>query len=275
MVQPRGRKSFLGLLALLAGIAALVLTRFNPTGISDLPVGSMRLSLPLVVGLAALALAVIAFLAAASSPRTGTGVPILAVLVCAAASFLAWKPGFLGHLHGTQAAPAPAPPPPASVTQQPTEPAPPPEDSAAQHRPKTIFDSDYPSSPSTPAPRPETPAPVETSAAPEPVPAPAAKVDHTAAIQAARAKLDSARAAATEALQSSPAYQAAKADADAAETNLKTSRQTYDAGSPELIAASRAALNAHSKLQKMVSDAMDKDPSAQEAARELKAATGK
>jgi hypothetical protein len=270
MVQSGRRKSLLGILALLGGVAALVLTRINPTGISVVPVGPLKLSLPAAVGLGALLVASIAFLAAATSAKTGTGLPMLAVLICGVAVALSFYPGLFDRFtKKTEPKVVPTPAPPV-VVQQPGDVSKP-KDESGQHHAKTIFDADYPSStPTPPATKQETATPsYNPPSLPTPAPAPPVQIDNSVAIRAAHTKLESARAAVVQSLESSPDYQTAKANADAADTALKQARVTNDPGSPELIAASQAALDAKSKLQKLIADAMAKDPAAQEASKEL------
>ena len=76
----------------------------------------------------------------------------------------------------------------------------------------------------------------------------------------------------TQSIESSPAYRAAKDDADAAEMALKNARLTYEPGSSELIAASRAALAARSKLEDLISAAAAHDAAYRDAQRQLQAA---
>lgn len=268
MVVSRRRTSLLGVLALLSGVAALVLTKFNPTPWQVVTVGSMTLPLGAAVALGAAAVALLAFLAAASSPRTGTGLPVVAILVCAAALALAFKPGLFARRAAPAAAAKPAGPTtaPASEADSPA-----PADSPNTPHVKTIFDSDYPSSTPTPA-APHEPAVRPDAAAPAgESPGAPAKSDRAEAIRAARAKLDAARAEVVRSLESSPAYRAAKSDADAADAELKQARLVNPPGSPELVAASEAAMAAHSKLQKLITDAAAKDPAFQEATRALRA----
>lgn len=265
MVQSRRRTSLLGILALLAGAAALVLTRFNPTGIETVPNLPMPLRLSTAAAIVATALALIAFLAAASSRRTGTGLPLFAILVGGFALLLAWKPHLLARSAASPAAkPAPmiAAPPPA----QPSSPA-----DDGEHRGKTIFDPDFPSS--TPPAKSTIVSPhiPDSPAAPAPT-VPAARIDQASAIRAARANLEAAREQVLRSIETTPAYLAAKSDADAADADLKKARLTYDPGSPELVAASQAALQAHSKVQNLISAAASHDPASQNAARQLQAA---
>ena len=277
MVKSGRRKSFLGILALLAGAAALVLLKFIPTGISTVTVGPLKFALPAAVGLGALLVASIAFLAAATSPRTGTGLPIFAVLICGTAVALAYYPNLLDNLMKKADKKAVPVATPAATAQQPSEPAQPKADAPQPPHAKTIFDVDYPSSTPTPSPKKETPAPLFDNASvpsPKPVLVPPVKIDNSAAIRAAHAKVESARAAAVQSLESSPNYQAAKAASDAADANLTKVRAETDAGSPERIEASQAAMEAHGKLQKMITDAMARDPAAQDASQELKGLQG-
>jgi hypothetical protein len=264
MVHSRRRTSLLGILGLLAGAVALALTRFNPTGIETVPNLPVTLKLSVAAAIVATALALIAFLAAASSRRTGTGVPLFAILLGGAALVLAFKPHLLTRPPATAAArPTPVP------SAQPSVQTSPPADSDGEHRVKTIFDSDYPSS--TPDVKPTAPHSNSPDSPVAPAP-PVARPDPAVALRAARANVEAARENVLRSIESTPAYRAAKADADAADTDLKKARLTYDPGSPELIAASQAALEAHSRLQKLVYDAAAHDPPSQDAERQLKAA---
>lgn len=266
MVRSRRRTSLLGILALLGGMTALVLTKFNPTGIENVPHLPIALRLSAGVAIAATALALIAFLAAASSPRTGAGLPLAALLVGAVALLLTWKPNLLTMIRPPVPAPKPAP----TIAAQPPAPTPAQDDSV--HHVKTIFDSDFPSS--TPPPAKSTaerPAPSDSSVASSSS-VNSARIDAAAAIRSARAKLEEARDKVVQSIEATPAYRAAQADVDAAEANLKTARQTFDPGSPDLIAASRAALDARSKLQELISAAAAHDSDYQDAQRQLQAA---
>ena len=117
MVQSRRRTSLLGMLALIVGAAALVLAKFNPTGIETVPNLPVTLRLSTAAAIAATALGLIAFLAAASSARTGAGLPFGALLVGVFALLLAWKPNLLTMIHPS--APAPAKSTPAVSAQAP------------------------------------------------------------------------------------------------------------------------------------------------------------
>lgn len=267
MVRSRRRKSLLGMLALLMGAVALVLTKFNPTGIETVPNLPITLRLSTAAAIAATALALIAFLAAASSARTGAGLPFTAVLVGAAALLLAWKPNLLSMIHR----PALPPAKPASVVAA-KPPAQAPAADQPEHRAKTIFDSDFPSSTPSPAKNTtERPAPSALSVASSSA-ATGARTDAAAAIRSARAKLGEARDNVVQSIQSTPAYRAAKADVDEAEAQLKSARLTYDPGSPNLIAASRAALAARTKLEELISAAAAHDSGYQDAQQQLRAA---
>lgn len=268
MVESRRRRSLLGVIALLAGVAALVLTRFNPTGVTTVPVGPIRLALPVAVAVGALAVALLAFVAAATSPRTGTALPIFAVLVGAGAAVVGYYPGLFTHAPSPTVAPAAPAPPAPTVENTPAET--PPAEADSRPRQKTIFDMDGASS-TLPPPAKNAPPRDEPPPLPEAAPAPA-RIDHAAAIRDAKARVDAARESAVRSAEASPAYQSAKEEADAADAELKSARLKYEPGSPELIAASQAALNAHSKLQRIVSDAMARDPEANDALRALQAA---
>ena len=264
MVQSRRRRSLLGALALIAGLAALCLTKFNPTGIETVHAGPITLPFGTALAVGASALAMLAFLAAASSTRTGTGLPLLALLVCACTFLLAWKPTFF-----KRASPPPAAKPLVTAKAPAATPAVP--DSGSEHRSK-LFDLDSPSVGSTQV-QPEAKGPgVRASAAGPPHPAPAARADPAVAVRAARAKMDAAREMVAARLASSPAFQLAKEDADAAEADLRKARIVYESGSPELIAVSRAALAARDKVESLISLAALRDPAYLDAARDLKAA---
>lgn len=265
MVRSRRRSSWLGLLALVGGAVALVLTRYNPTGVQSIAFLQVPVRLSVAVAIAATGLALVAFVAAASSPRTGAGLPLFSLLVGACALLLALKPDLQKIRRA--AAPAPTPAPAAA----PTPSAQAPKEEPSESRVRTIFDPDYPSSTPPAAKRtPSRTAPTNSSvsAAPEV----ATRVDSAAAIRTARTKLEEARQRVIQSIESSPEYRAAKANADAAEADLKTARLTDDPGSPELIAAGRAALAAHSKLEALISQAAARDPAYQGAARQLQAA---
>jgi hypothetical protein len=272
MIESRRRISLLGLLALLGGLAALLLTKFNPTPWQTVPIGTAA-TVPLgtVVAIAAAALSLIAFARAAASPRTGTALPAVSILVCAAAVVLALKPNLF------RARSAPAGPPAAPLAARPTTPdaAIKPDRPAPAPHVKTIFDNDFPSSSSTP---PATPSRDGSAAASAPVPARAAspasppRAQSTAAMQAARAKLEAARAHVVRSLESSDDYRAAKSDADAVDAALKDARRTCPPGSSALIAADKAAIEAHKKLQKLINDDAARDPAYQDAERELRSA---
>lgn len=267
MIRSRRRMSLLGVLALLAGGVALVLTKFNPTGIETVPNLPISVRLPTAAAIAATALALLAFLLAASSARTGAGLPLVALLVGSIALLMAWKPNLWSMIRP----PAPAPKPAVPTAVQPPVQAP--ADEQPEPRVKTIFDFDGPSSAPPPAKGSgEHPAKSEPAITSSSLAASAVRPTATAAIHAARAKLQEARDSVVRSLESTQAYRAAKADVDAAEEKLKNARVTYDPGSPELIAASQAALNARSKLEELISAAASHDPDYQNAAQQLQAA---
>ena len=269
MVETRRRTSVLGLLALLAGIVGFGLTRFDASTFPRVTLGSLNLGLAVAICLGALVVAIVAFLAAASSPRTGTGLPMIAVLVCGAAVVLAYYPRLIS-LHAKMAVP---PPPPAAVSPTPdaTTTTPPAAENPDTPRQKTIFDTDYPSSKVDVPPKPAAVAAPDVPEAAPSAPKPPA-VDPAANIRAAKARLDAAREAAVRSLDSNPGYQAAKAESDQADADLRAARLKYEPGSPELITASQAALRAHGKLQQFVTNAMATNPTSMQAQQELHAA---
>jgi hypothetical protein len=262
MVQTRRRTSLIGVVALFIALAALVLARINPTGVETVSIGPLVLRLATFAALLGGLLAVLAFLSSASSRRTGAGLPLLSLLICGCALVLAFKPDLFKR-------PPPAPPAkPAAAGAKSAAPAPAVSSEGDEHRVKTIFDFDEPAS--APPGRGNSAGSGEHAvAAPIPPPAAAARADPTAAVRAARAKLDAARAKVVVALQSTPAFQSAQEDANAADEQLKKARPAYPPGSSELIAISRAALAARDKVQAMVSDAAIRDSAYRDAALEL------
>ncbi|HEY2589597.1 MAG TPA: hypothetical protein VGI81_27880 [Tepidisphaeraceae bacterium] len=265
MVASRRRSSLLGMLALLGGLASLLFTKVHLLSVQTVTIHSIVMPLGIAVGVGAMAVALIAFAGAAASPRTGAGLPIVAILVCAGALVLAFKPNFLSSRlapAGNQPAPPPAGHGPAPV------PAPKPaEENPAPHV-KTIFDNDSPSSPAA------SPAPRDSAKSPTPAAAPATShpptpAESAAAVRTARAKLDAARANVRRSVEASDAYREAKSDADAADADLKTARQMYDIGSYKLLSADKAAIEAHKKVQNLIHDAIAKDLACQEAELEL------
>lgn len=271
MVESRRRMSLLGILALVAGAAALVLTKFNPTRFETVPNLPVKLPFALGVAIAAGALALIAFLAAASSPRTGTGIPLLAILICGGAVLLSLKPNLLSR----RTAPAPMKPAPSPTTEPSVTTAPPTDNPSEAHVSK-LFDMNSSSS-ATPSPKSNlesSDSSQSATGASETAPK-VARPDPAAALRSARAKFQAARAGVIQSLESSSAYRSATSEAEDAEAELKKARLAYEPGSPELIAASQAALQAHARVQRLISDALAKDPSAQEAAREMQAVPGK
>ena len=260
MLESRRRTSVLGIIAILTGVAAAVLSRFHLIDLPTVEIGPVHAAAPLVIGVAGLLVGFVSFIAAAASPRTRTGAPIMAMVICAAAvGFIVYSSG--GNPLASPAAPklpVTLPPQiaaPSSPATQPTAPQP--------ARPRTIFDPDFPSS----APPPDS----STESAPPPhvSPPPSSTTDAQASIREARSRLQSARDAVIGRLQSTDAYRTAKADADAAEADLKKARINYAAGSPELIAASQRAMDAKGKVQKLIDDAMAHDPDATAARRDL------
>lgn len=271
MVESRKRRSLLGALAFLGGVGSLLITHFHLAGTRTVTIHSVTLPLGMALAVGAAAVALVALAGSAASPRTGTGLPIAAVVVCAAAVVLAFKPNLWsssGATSTTQPAPpkaASAPPSPQPAAKQPNSNAPP--------RVKTIFDSDFPSSTPPPAPRFDRPNSAAKAAPSHPSPSEApAPVAPAAAVQAARDKLDAARANVLRTLETSDEYRQAKSEADAADSDLQAARQMYEPGSYKLLAADKAAIAAHKKVQKLVDDATSRDAACQDAERELRSA---
>ena len=263
MIETRTRSSILGSLALLAGAAGIVLKLLKVGGLAAVTVGPVHLTLPAIIACGALLLALIALLAAASSRRTSTAIPLMAILVAATA--VVWSiygGGISGGLfsHGAPkpaVSPQTAEPPSQTVSQQ-ASPATEPSDHA-----RSIFDDGIRDSERS----------VASGSAPGAADSPATEPapQRTAMVNAARAKLDAARASVMRSLESSASYRAAKAEDDAAQAELKRARREYAPGSPELVGASQAALEAHNKVQSLISDAMAADPAVAEAQHELQA----
>ncbi len=89
-----------------------------------------------------------------------------------------------------------------------------------------------------------------------------------AAIRAARMKLDAAQKTLIGSLSSTPEYQSAKAEVDAAEANLTIVHASSDPGSAQVIAASTRALNSRIALQILIAAASATDPKTSVAQRE-------
>jgi hypothetical protein len=262
----RLRLNFLGIIALLLGVAACVATR--------VPLGGYG---PRTIGLLGIGVGVLGFLLAVLTGRWGSGIPVLGVIVSLGAVGLSLyndgKLPWIDHLHGGQAQVQPAPPPATPTAPKPAAPP------VANQDPQisNIFD-DRGSPPSVPGsfkprpavdPQPE-PSPI-VKHAPEPaVPAPAVRsTTSAAALQAARAKMEAASQALLQTLLNDPAYQAAKAQADAADAKRQAALAADGPGSAEVLAASRQWLEAKTALQKIAANAAANDPATQEAHREL------
>jgi hypothetical protein len=251
-VESRRRNSFLGSIALFTGLPALALAWFDFTGFPKVQVGPFELRFVEAIGAAALLLAILSLLLASASKRTGTEIPLAAVVVCAAA---------LGLAHFRHATPAP----PALPAPGSTPPA------AKASAPATTSQS------KTPQNRP----PGATSAVQavntaKTVPQTNAQAlqqqQVLAALHQARTNYDDARAAVIKSLETDPAYQNAKSDADAADEQLKQARLTLPPGHPELARMSQDDLKARDKLNQLIDDAMLKDPVSRQAITQLNAA---
>ena len=273
MVESRRRTSLLAYVALIGGLAAIGLSRFDVPGYRTVSIGAWHPPTALVVAVASLIVALLALLLASASRRTGTGLPILAALLCGVVSGLTFSSsygsGWLArHLNSTPATPAVnSNPPTTSAQPQVAHPTAPPKPSETV----SIFDDQFKGS--TPPPTTSTPAGTShsgNSARPALAAPSIPKPDPATLMRAAHSRLEAARAAVIASLAGSPDYRAAKADSDAADQDLKTARATYAPGSPELITANQNAIDAHAKLQRVISAAMEKDPGAQQAQSDLR-----
>jgi hypothetical protein len=250
-VESRKRNSILGSIALLLGPAALALNYFDFPGLPSVNVGPFEMKFTMAATLAIATLAVLSFLLASQSRRTGTEIPFAAILVSAAALAA-------GYFH--RATPKPLPPPAPSIS----KPAPPISTPARRSAAKT-----RPKSPSLPdaanlGARAKSLANTSSDAV--------LRQRNLVELRDARAKFDAARAALIKSLESDPAYIAAKSESDSTLDGLKKARAAYPPGNPTLAAASQTALAAHDKLQTLIDSALEKDPTAHQAKDRLDAA---
>jgi hypothetical protein len=258
-VESRRRNSTLGSIALFTGLPALALAWFDFGGLPKVPVGPFELKFVEAISAAALLLAVLSLLLASASKRTGTEIPLVAILVCGAAL------GMAHFRHGFTAAPAqrPGTQPPAAPVQTVT---------ARQNAATTI----PPNKPSA------NPPPATSTAATNAARA-AAQAAQTAqafrrqqaqaALRDARANYNAARDAIIKSLENDPLYQAVKSRADQADRDLQEARATLPPGNSTLAKNSENALEARDKLTQFVDDAMLNHPDSLAAVQRLQAAT--
>jgi len=252
-VPSRKRNSFLGSLALLLALPAVALSYFDFPGLPNVGVGPFEFRFSVAVGVCVVTFALLSLLLAGQSRRTGTEIPLAALIVASAALAI----GFFSHR-------AVAPIPTASKT---PVPAPTPGPTPALTKPP----STPPASPKKPTPIPPTLAQQSKSAVNTAATATLRQRNLTV-FREAESQFDQAKSKVIESLQSDPAYTSAKAESDSTLVVLKQARASYPPGSPALITASQTALAAHDKLQVVIDAAMEKDPDAREAKANLDAA---
>lgn len=196
------------------------------------------------LALAGLVAAAVGLLSAVLVGRTGRGVPVLALLVSAAGYALALAAaGRLAPAIRQINATLPAAIPRIQI------------DASNGHLDISLKDQ-----PAPPAGRPVHPAPPSVSNVPSPAASPATPT----AKPTAPDEVEAARLAAAKRM--GLAYASAKADADRAASDLRAAREVDSPGSPELIAASQAAMNANAALAAM-REKLDADPTVSEAKR--------
>lgn len=248
-VESRRRNSFLGSIALFTGLPALALAWFDFSGLPKVPVGPFQLKFVEAISAAALLLGILSLVLASASRRTGTEIPLVAVLACGAA---------LGLAHFRHAMPAAPPPPPAApatpAAKVPVSPATNLKKSEPNHAPGAAQAVNNAKSA------------VQTNTQ-------ALQQQQTrAALRQARVNYDAARAIVIKSLESDSAYQRAKSDADDADEQLKQARATLPPGNPDLAKISQNDLAARDKLNQLIDDAMLKDPASRQAITQLNAA---
>src|SRR4051794_29194058 len=99
-VESKKRNSILGSLALLLATPTIALNYFDFPGLPDVQMGPFTLHFPIAVAVSVTTLAFLSLLLASRSRRTGTEIPLAALLVSATALGL----GYFRH----RAPPAPA-----------------------------------------------------------------------------------------------------------------------------------------------------------------------
>jgi hypothetical protein len=295
------RLSWLGLLAMAAGVAACVLTEWP-----------VRRASPTLVGAVAGAAALLALVVSVVRGRTGSGIPVMALFLSLAAVAVdryhesPKSPGTTGAWVKQQIdrvgpalkgnAPAVVTPAPAAAPAKPpgpiVAPAPPQPstatpsngsklftDPAAPDAPDGGFDvtfgsTDPPANAKPPAAAKGKPA----AAAPEPTAIPVApgQSDEYKAARLARQraeeKLRNAEALFLERFERSPACQAAQAEVDAAAERVERLKKQFDPFAPELVQAARRRIEAQEKLSHLREDAMADDPKVTAARNDLDAA---
>jgi hypothetical protein len=251
-VESKKRNSILGSLALLLAVPAVGLSYFDFPGLPNVEMGPFVLRFPVAVAASVTTLALLSLLLASRSRRTGTEIPLAALMVSTVALGLGL------YRHRTPAPPPPVEQPAQGVAPAAKSPAAPP---AAVAKPA----SKPPVVPNTAnlANRGKKAANTATDTA--------LRSRNLALLRQAEADYDTARAAVIKSLETDPAYAAAKSEADSTMADLKRARVDYAPGSKPLIEASEKALGARDKLQVLIESAIAKDPDAARARDQLDA----
>lgn len=283
MPTRRRKTSLLGCLSLVAGIIALLATR--------MPLGGVG---PVTIGVIGAAIGLLGLLSAVVIGHAGRVLPVFAMLLClGAAGYGAWANGhddgigtrvmtWINQWHSN------GPQPSASSGHGPGSAG----DSSSSPGSRvdggggngqsighgSIFDMNAPGTSELPGHLSQSPGPTAIGNTPvNPNVVKPAGVDPAlltrrasaqAAMRAAKAKLDAAQKALVVSLSTTPGYQSAKAEVDAAEANLSSVHASSDPGSAEVIAASTRALNSRIALQKLIAAASASDPATFAAQRE-------
>jgi hypothetical protein len=242
-VESKKRNSILGSLALLLATPAIGLNYFDFPGLPNVQMGPFNLRFGMAVAVSVMGLAFLSLLLASRSRRTGTEIPLAAVLVSGAALGL-------GYFRHRTPPPAPTTAPAVgtvAVPPAPTETKPSPAKPAAAQKPVAKLPNA-----SKIAGQARNTANTATDAA--------IRQRNLALLRQAESDYDTARAAVMKALETDPVYAAAKADSDSTMTELRQARIDNRPGSPALVTASQKALAARDKLQVIIDNALSKDP---------------
>jgi hypothetical protein len=252
VIESKKRNSILGSLALLVGLGAIGLSAIDIGGLPPVNVGPWMLPFALALDLGVGALAVISLLLAGKSRRTGTELPMAALVVAVGATAIFY------FRHRTPPAPVKQVTPtmtPATTVQTP-----------AVNAKLAAKVPDHP-----------IVAPSVSNAASaarnvtEQGTAMLARQQRASELHNARAQFAAAQAQVIQSLQSDPAYRKAKADSDAADEQLRTARLQYQPGDSNLVAFSQTALKARDALNQLVAQADTKDSTAAAAKAKLDA----
>jgi len=243
-VESKKRNSILGSLALLLATPAIGLTYFDFPGLPNVQMGPFNLRFGMAVAVSVMTLAFLSLLLASRSRRTGTEIPLAAVLVSGTALGL-------GYFRHRTPAPVPVQPPAAGTVASPapTETKPAAAKPVAGQKPAAKLPNA-----SNIAGQARSTANTATDAA--------IRQRNLALLRQAESDYDAARAAVMKSLETDPAYAAAKAESESTMAELRQARIDNPPGSPALVLASQKALAARDKLQMIIDNAMAKDPDA-------------